>query len=134
MIFILADLKQLMKLEITCTRAEANHTQLLNCQATIENLNNGFQQMTKLLSIAGNNVRLKILFLLNMENELCPCDIADILEMSVPAISQHIRKIKDAGFIASRREGQTLYYSLVKSETQVLDNILTSIKSLKKSA
>lgn len=123
-----------MKLEITCTRAEANHTQLLNCQATIENLDNGFQQMTKLLSIAGNDVRLKILFLLNMENELCPCDIADILEMSMPAISQHLRKMKDAGFIASRREGQTLYYSLVKSETQILNNIFTSIKSLKKSA
>lgn len=123
-----------MKLEIICTRAEANHTQLLNCQATIETLNKGFRQMTKLLSIAGNDVRLKILFLLNMENELCPCDIADILEMSMPAISQHLRKMKDAGLIASRREGQTLYYSLVKSEIQVLDNIFTSIKSLKKSA
>ena len=123
-----------MKVEISCTRAEADHTQLLNCQTTIKNLDNGFQQMTKLLSIAGNEVRLKILFLLNMENELCPCDIADILEMSVPAISQHLRKMKDAGFIASRREGQTLYYSLVKSETQILNNIFTSIKSLKKSA
>lgn len=123
-----------MKLEITCTRAEANHKQLLNCQTTIENLDNGFQQMTKLLSIAGNDVRLKILFLLNMENELCPCDIADILKMSMPAISQHLRKMKDAGFITSRREGQTLYYSLVKSETQILNNIFTSIKSLKKSA
>ncbi|MDT0647078.1 winged helix-turn-helix transcriptional regulator [Salinimicrobium sp. CDJ15-81-2] len=123
-----------MKLEIICTRAEANHTQLLNCQATIESLDNGFQQMTKLLSIAGNEVRLKILFLLNMEKELCPCDIADILKMSMPAISQHIRKIKDAGFIVSRREGQTLYYSLVNSETQVLDNILSSIKSSRKSA
>ncbi|MCX2838447.1 metalloregulator ArsR/SmtB family transcription factor [Salinimicrobium sp. MT39] len=123
-----------MKLEITCTRAEANQKQLLNCQATIENLDNGFRQMTKLLSIAGNDVRLKILFLLDLENELCPCDIADILEMSVPAISQHLRKMKDAGLIASRREGQTLYYSLVKSETQILNNIFTSIKSLKKSA
>ncbi|WP_423820145.1 metalloregulator ArsR/SmtB family transcription factor [Salinimicrobium sp. TIG7-5_MAKvit] len=123
-----------MKLEITCTRAEANQKQLLNCQATIENLDNGFRQMTKLLSIAGNDVRLKILFLLDLENELCPCDIADILEMSVPAISQHLRKMKDAGLIASRREGQTLYYSLVKSETQILNNIFTSIKSLKRSA
>jgi len=69
-----------------------------------------------------------------MENELCPCDIADILEMSIPAISQHIRKIKDAGFIISRREGQTLYYSLVKSETEILNNIFTTIESSKKIA
>ena len=123
-----------MKLEITCTRAKADHKQLLNCKSTLHSMESSFQQMTKLLSIAGNEVRLKILFLLNMENELCPCDIADILEMSIPAISQHIRKIKDAGFIISRREGQTLYYSLVKSETEILNNIFTTIESSKKIA
>lgn len=123
-----------MKLELTCTRAKADHKQLLNCKSTLEKMDENFQEMTKLLSIAGNDVRLKILFLLNMENELCPCDIADILEMSVPAISQHIRKIKDAGFITSRREGQTLYYSLVKDKTIVLNTIFSSIKTVKKIA
>jgi len=123
-----------MKLEITCTRAQANHKQLQNCNARLESMAPSFQQMTKLLSIAGNEVRLKILYLLNMENELCPCDIADILEMSVPAISQHIRKIKDAGFITSRRDGQTLYYSLVKRETLLLDHIFASLETFKKIA
>ncbi|WP_029331703.1 ArsR/SmtB family transcription factor [Gillisia marina] len=123
-----------MKLEITCTRAQADHKQLLNCKSTLNSMESSFKNMTKLLSIAGNDVRLKILFLLNMEQELCPCDIADILDMSIPAISQHLRKIKDAGFIISRREGQTLYYSLVKSETEVLNNIFTTIKSSKKIA
>ncbi|CAL66103.1 ArsR/SmtB family transcription factor [Christiangramia forsetii] len=123
-----------MKLEITCTRAQADHKQLLNCKSTLEKMDENFQEMTKLLSIAGSEVRLKILFLLNMEDELCPCDIADILEMSVPAISQHIRKIKDAGFITSRREGQTLYYSLVKNKTAVLDSIFTTIRTVKKIA
>lgn len=123
-----------MKLEITCTRAQADHKQLLNCKATLDKMDDNFKEITKLLSIAGNEVRLKILFLLNMENELCPCDIADILEMSVPAISQHIRKIKDAGFIKSRREGQTLYYSLVGEKTTLLNNIFTSLRTSKKIA
>lgn len=123
-----------MKKEFTCTRAEANHKQLLECQITVDNLTEGFEQSAKLLSIAGNTVRLKILYLLESELELCPCDLADILQMSMPAISQHLRKMKDTGFITSRREGQTLYYSLVKAETQVLDNIFTSIESMKKSA
>ncbi len=123
-----------MKLEITCTRAQADHKQLLNCKATIDKMDDNFNEITKLLSIAGNEVRLKILFLLNMENELCPCDIADILEMSVPAISQHIRKIKDAGFIKSRREGQTLYYSLIGGKTILLNNVFTSIRTSKKIA
>lgn len=117
-----------MKLEITCTRTEANHKQLLNCMSTLNSMDISFENTSKLLSIAGNEVRLKILFLLNMENELCPCDLADILKMSVPAISQHIRKIKDAGIITARREGQTLYYSLNEDKTDILNSIFKSIK------
>ncbi|MFD2529121.1 ArsR/SmtB family transcription factor [Polaribacter marinaquae] len=123
-----------MKLEITCTRAEANHKQLQNCMETLDKMEGSFQKMTKLLSIAGNDVRLKILFLLNTENELCPCDLADILKMSVPAISQHIRKIKDAGIISSRRDGQTLYYSLNRDETEIFSSIFESIELIRKTA
>ncbi len=123
-----------MKLEITCTRAEANHKQLLNCMEKLYTMDKSFQKLTKLLSIAGNEVRLKILYLLEEEGELCPCDIADILGMSVPAISQHIRKIKDAGIISSRREGQTLFYSLNEDETDILNNIFNSIKLERKIA
>lgn len=123
-----------MKLEITCTRAEANHKQLLNCMSALNSMNISFEKTSKLLSIAGNDVRLKILYLLNMENELCPCDLADILKMSVPAISQHIRKIKDAGIITARRDGQTLYYSLNEDETDILNSIFQSIKLERKIA
>ena len=123
-----------MKLEISCTRAEADHKQLLSCRTTIDGMANGFDKISKLLSISGNEVRLKILFLLNMENELCPCDLSDILGMSVPAVSQHIRKMKDAGIISSRREGQTLYYSLNEDETDILNSIFKSIKLERKTA
>tara|TARA_R110000868_G_scaffold64085_2_gene192839 strand:+ start:4279 stop:4650 length:372 start_codon:yes stop_codon:yes gene_type:complete len=123
-----------MKLEITCTRAEANHKQLQNCMTTIENMEGSFQRISKLLSISSNAVRLKILYLLNMEHELCPCDLADVLKMSVPAVSQHIRKIKDAGIITSRRDGQTLYYSLNEDDTEILNIIFKSIKPERKTA
>jgi DNA-binding transcriptional ArsR family regulator len=123
-----------MKLEITCTRAEANHKQLQNCMETLDEMEGSFQKMTKLLSIAGSDVRLKILYLLNLENELCPCDLADILKMSMPAISQHMRKIKDAGIINSRRDGQTLYYSLNRDETEIFSSIFKSIELIRKTA
>ncbi|MEY8021408.1 ArsR/SmtB family transcription factor [Muriicola sp. SD30] len=123
-----------MSLEIICTRNEADKKQISRCKETIENSSDSFKSMSKILALAGSEVRLKILFLLNIEKELCPCDIADILEMSVPAVSQHIRKMKDAGIILSRREGQTLYYSLVKSEDNVLNGIFNSISARKKTA
>ena len=72
-----------MEPELTCTRAEANYEQLFNCKTTLGKLNGSFEQMTKLLSIAGNEVRLKILFLLDMEKELCPCP--SLLEIINPA-------------------------------------------------
>ena len=123
-----------MNLEITCTRAEADYKQLVNCMSTLDSMELSFEKTAQLLSITGNQVRLKILYLLNMENELCPCDLADILCMSVPAISQHIRKIKDAGIIRSRREGQTLYYSLNADETDILNTIFNAIKLIRKTA
>lgn len=123
-----------MKLEITCTRNEADHRQLSRCKETLAKSSDSIDSMVKLLSIAGSEVRLKILILLNMEGELCPCDIADVLEMSVPAISQQIRKIKDAGIIASRREGQTLYYSIVKNGTDILKNVFASMDANRKIA
>jgi DNA-binding transcriptional ArsR family regulator len=123
-----------MSLEITCTRNEADKKQISRCRETIENSSNSFKVISKVLSLAGSEVRLKILFLLNIENELCPCDIADILEMSVPAVSQHIRKMKDAGIIISRRDGQTLYYSLVKNEDNILNGIFNSLSIRKRTA
>ncbi|MDX1766457.1 metalloregulator ArsR/SmtB family transcription factor [Arenibacter sp. NBRC 103722] len=123
-----------MSLEITCIRNEADKKQISRCKETIENSLDSFKSMSKILALAGSEVRLRILFLLNIEKELCPCDIADILKMSVPAVSQHIRKMKDAGIITSRREGQTLYYSLVKSEDNVLNGIFNSISTKKKTA
>lgn len=62
--------------------------------------------------MAGNEVRLKILYLLEEEGELCPCDLSDILGMSIPAVSQHLRKLKDANVVQTRKEGQTIFYSL----------------------
>lgn len=121
-------------MEITCTRNEADHKQISRCKRSVENYSDGIRATSRILPLAGSEVRLKILFLLNIEKELCPCDIADILEMSVPAVSQHIRKMKDAGIITSRRDGQTLYYSLIKNQGGVLNGIFDSIEVRKKTA
>lgn len=110
-----------------CTRKEADHLQISRCKEVLKGSSSDFKSMGRILAITGNEGRLKILFLLHLEKELCPCDLADILEMSVPAISQHLRKIKDAGLIDSRREGQTLYYYLVEKNPNVLKDIFNHV-------
>ena len=72
-----------MALEISCTRAEADQKQLMRCRETLRMSSNSINTIGKVLALAGNETRLKILFLLNKEGELCPCDFSDILEMTI---------------------------------------------------
>jgi ArsR family transcriptional regulator, lead/cadmium/zinc/bismuth-responsive transcriptional repressor len=64
------------------------------------------------LSVAGNGTRLRIMFLLAELKEVCVCDIADILGVTMSAVSQHLAKFKAYGLVKTRRDAQTLYYSL----------------------
>ena len=97
-----------------CIRAEANRFQIESCKNTISEFDDSFTLLSNALSLAGNSVRLKILFLLSKEQQLCVCDLSDILEMNISAVSQHLRKLKDRNIILPKREAQTIYYSLSK--------------------
>lgn len=114
--------------EISCIRAFADQVQIYNCKQQLKVAENSFANLTQVLNLAGNEVRLKILFLLNQENELCPCDISDILEMSVPAVSQHLRKLKDANLIQFRKVAQTIFYSLKPNHLKVIEPLFQHIQ------
>lgn len=114
--------------EINCIRAFADQVQIYNCKQQLKIAENSFANLAQVLNLAGNEVRLKILFLLNQENELCPCDISDILEMSVPAVSQHLRKLKDANLIQFRKVGQTVFYSLKTNHFKVIEPFFQHIQ------
>lgn len=61
--------------------------------------------------IFGDSTRIRILFVL-YETELCVCDIAEMLGMTVSAISHQLRVLKQARLVKFRRAGKTVYYSL----------------------
>lgn len=114
----------------TCIRLYADPVQIKNCKEKVENTAIAFSQMSAVLSLAGNDARLKILYLLEEEKELCPCDLSDILGMSIPAISQHLRKMKDGGIIQSRKDGQTIFYSLKPEHLKMLRSLFKYINEL----
>ncbi|SHG48116.1 regulatory protein, arsR family [Fodinibius roseus] len=80
-----------------CIRDVADLNQINRCIESLEEVEGSIDRLTDILKLAANDVRLKILYLLNREEHLCPCDLSDILDMSVPAVSQHLRKLKDGG-------------------------------------
>jgi ArsR family transcriptional regulator, lead/cadmium/zinc/bismuth-responsive transcriptional repressor len=103
-----------------CIRLFADEIQINGCKQKLKVAQKSFNQLSNILALAGNEVRLKIIYLLEEEKELCPCDLADILGMTIPAVSQHLRKLKDGNLITSRRDGQTIYYSLTDDNFKIL--------------
>lgn len=110
-----------------CIRLLADEKQIRNCRTKLARARRSFDGLSHILSLAGNEVRLKIVYLLEEENELCPCDLADILGMSIPAVSQHLRKLKDGNVVGTRKQGQTIYYSLTKANLKILKPFFTHI-------
>ena len=104
----------------TCIRLFADHEQISNCKKKLKTAQKSFRQLSGILALAGNEVRLKIVYLLEEEKELCPCDLADILGMSIPAVSQHLRKLKDGNIVETRKERQTIYYTLTQENIKIL--------------
>ena len=73
----------------------------------------GLKTLGDSLGVTGNLQRLKILYLLHAHKEMCVCDLAEVLALTDSAVSQHLRKLKDRNIVKTRREKQTIYYSLV---------------------
>ncbi len=67
--------------------------------------------LAELFKVFGDSTRIKILYLL-FESEMCVCDIAALLNMTISAISHQLRVLKQSQLVRFRREGKTVYYSL----------------------
>ncbi|MEL7832855.1 metalloregulator ArsR/SmtB family transcription factor [Fodinibius sp. Rm-B-1B1-1] len=111
-----------------CIREVADLNQINRCIDSLEEVEGSIDRLTNILKLAANDVRLKILYLLSKEEHLCPCDLSDILDMSVPAISQHLRKLKDGGLVETERDGQTIFYSLNPLFNEILSPNFDHIK------
>src|SRR5258708_14083340 len=120
-----------MKIKMfTCIRLYGEPIKLKTVKKKFENKKTAFSKMSAVLFLAGNDVRLKFFYLLKKEKELCQCYLSDILGMSIPAISQHLRKMKDGGIIGGGKEGQTIFYSLKSDHLKMLRSLFKFITEL----
>lgn len=83
------------------------------------------KKTTLLLNLLGDNTRLTMLKMLE-SHDYCVCEFVAVFHISQPAISQHIRKLKDAGLVKETRKGQWIIYSLNKASDsfEFIDRIL----------
>jgi DNA-binding transcriptional ArsR family regulator len=90
---------------------------------------NTSQQLAEIFKVLGDNTRIKLLSLLYAEQELCVCDIAEVLGMTQSAISHQLRVLRSARLVKFRKEGREVFYSLdddhvVKLLEQGLDHVI----------
>ena len=78
-----------------------------------------FAAVSSTFSLISDSTRLEILWLL-CHTEECVMNIAAAVEMSSPAVSHHLRILKSAGLLKSKRVRKEMYYSLADTEEAAL--------------
>lgn len=68
--------------------------------------------------------RLLLAAALNETDELCVCDLAWIAERSQNLVSHHLRALKAAGLVRSRRDGKMVMYSLAEGAAALVEAVL----------
>lgn len=71
----------------------------------------------ELFRLFGDSTRIRILCVL-LENEMCVCDIAQLLSMSHSAVSHQLQALRSAKLIRARREGKAVFYSLADAHVR----------------
>lgn len=69
-------------------------------------------RLASLLSLLADPVRSRIMYALDLVEELCVGDLALALDASEDAVTYGLRILRTAGLVANRRDGRSIYYRL----------------------
>lgn len=70
-----------------------------------------FPEAEQHLKAIAEETRLKIVAYLTIDT-FCVCELVELLDMSQPSISQHLKRLKQAKFITEEKKGKWVFYSL----------------------
>ena len=80
-------------------------------------------EAAKLMEMLSQPVRLRLMCIL-LTGEQSVLRLADSAGMSQPAMSHHLKKLRDTGLVETRRDGQTIYYSVKGAEVAQVITVL----------
>lgn len=90
------------------------------------------ENIVKFLKALSGSVRLKIVCLLYSKKDLCVCEIKEIIGLSQPTISSHLKVLDNAGIVISRKDGRWVNYNinpgLDEELKEIINNIVTIFK------
>ena len=79
------------------------------------------QNLAEFYKVFGDVTRVKILCAL-VQNEICVCDLAEVVGMTQSAVSHQLRILKQMKLVKNRRDGKIVYYSLADTHIQSILN------------
>lgn len=85
--------------------------------------------IAKQLKAVSDPNRLKLLACLKKE-EICACDFVNVLHISQPAVSQHLKKLKEVGIIVERPTGTWKYYRLNEVQAPYIQSIIDHLEEI----
>lgn len=105
--------------EVRCIHADA--VQRAVAGRTVASV---LEEASLVFSVLGDPTRLRLVDALR-QGELCVCDLAAVLGMSISAVSHQLRLLRTARVVRPRREGKIVFYSLDDEHVRnVLDVVL----------
>ncbi|MCI5643150.1 MAG: metalloregulator ArsR/SmtB family transcription factor [Peptoniphilus sp.] len=87
---------------------------------------NIYMNFSKKLKVLSDPKRLEIIDLLSCR-ELCACEILEYFHITQPTLSNHMKKLEEASFTKSRREGKNIYYTLNEESFKDIRNFIEEI-------
>ena len=78
-----------------------------------------FNKLAEFFKILGDTTRAKILFALD-QNEMCVCDMANVLGMSKSSISHQLGTLRRMNIVKCRKQGKEVYYTIDDDHVQKL--------------
>ena len=115
---------------LACRRERFDEQTILEGRKLIAEKSDLLQEVARFNATMGRDARLKILFLLTQFDELCPCDLSDILGNAIQSISDHLSRLRTWGVVNTRREGRTIYYSLKPKWKRFFKNFFAMMEEM----
>ena len=81
------------------------------------------RERAEVLRALGDPTRLRVAHALSVGDELCVCDLAWIVGSSQGLVSHHLRQLRSAGLVTSRRDGKLVMYRLAETGQRVLATV-----------
>lgn len=88
-----------------------------------------YETRAKVLKALAHPARLKLVDVLAARDEVCVCDLTDVIGMDMSTVSRHLAQLKQAGIVDSEKRGQMVFYRL---RVKCLNSLFACIESVVK--